>query len=103
MTYILIRKEGEPTPLNREEQFLTDIFNEVNRARELHPSTKHLLAALVEEVGEAARALIDHDTDSSKCVTPEDIYKELVQSAAMCLRVAIDTDPSFKYPGYVKA
>ena len=77
-------------------KFLLDVLYEVQRARELHPSNKHLLAALFEEVGEAAQALIDHDMGKA---TPADIYKELVQSAAMCLRVAIDGDPSFVYRG----
>ena len=81
------------------EDFLTAVYKEVERARELHPGTKHLLAALFEEVGEASQALIDHDT--GKGATPGDIYKELVQSAAMCLRVAIDTDSSFRYRGPV--
>jgi len=82
--------------VTQEEQFMLDVLGEVKRARLLHPSNEHLLAALFEEVGEAAQALIDHDYEKA---TPEDVYKELVQSAAMCLRIAIDTDPSFLYRG----
>ena len=97
---------SDPTRLipRLEDKFLLDVQAEVERARKLYPSNKHMLAALFEEIGEAAQALIDHDvkaiaSDGSPKATPEDIYKELVQSAAMCLRVAIDADPSFGYRG----
>ncbi len=90
---ILTHLSGSP---NKNDKFLLAVQREVTRARKLHPSNKHLLAALFEEVGEAAQALVDHDVGKA---TPEDIYKELVQAAAMCLRVAIDTDPIFSYRG----
>ena len=85
------------TPSN-DDQFLLEVQAEVAHARAKHPSNRHILAALVEEIGEAAQALIDHDTGHDN-VLPADIYKELVQVATMALRVAVDTDPSFRYRG----
>lgn len=101
MTIREYRPEFERSP---DDKFLFDVQDEVARARKKHPSNRHLLAALVEEVGEAAQALIDHDmgfTKGDNYTTPADIYKELVQVACVALRIAIDSDPSFEYPGWV--
>ena len=75
-------------------RFLNDVANEVHRAQKLFPMREHGLAALFEEVGEAAQALIDHNRGDQSA---EDVYTELVQSAAMCVRMAVEGDPEFNY------
>ncbi len=77
--------------------FLNHVAAEVDRAREKFPTNKHKLAAMMEEAGEVVKAMLDHEYE--KDVSEQDIYKECVQAAAMCLRVAIDADPEYRYHG----
>lgn len=58
------------------------------------PSTKHMHAALVEEVGELANALIEHDRGK---LTAGDVFDEAIQVAAMAIRIATEGDESFTY------
>lgn len=67
--------------------FLVEVLEEVARARTKFPSSNLKLAALTEEVGELAKAMLDEPA--------ENVRKEAVQVAAMALRVAIDGDRSF--------
>jgi NTP pyrophosphatase (non-canonical NTP hydrolase) len=67
--------------------FLLDLSSEVARARNKFPTNDLLFAALVEEVGEVAKALQDE--------TRERVYEELVQVAAMALRLAVEGDPVY--------
>lgn len=69
---------------------------EVARARILFPGNKQQLAALVEEVGELAQALIDHDRGKA---TADDIQKEAVQVAAMAIRLLEEGSAEFTYAG----
>jgi NTP pyrophosphatase (non-canonical NTP hydrolase) len=71
-----------------DEIFVNMVLDEVSRARTKFPNNSGLLAALTEEVGELARALMDQ-TDS-------EVYNEAVQVAAMALRIAIEDDPSLR-------
>ena len=87
-------------------QTAQDIAEEVRHARTKFPSNKHNLAALVEEVGELAQALIEHDFLENPAEHPnklqiytEAIYKEAIQVACMAIRVAEEGDPSFFYSG----
>lgn len=77
-------------------EFLLEVASEVHRARELFPTNKYMLAALSEEAGEVANALIEH---SRGTLTDKDVWEECVQTAAMAVRVALEGDPSFSYPG----
>lgn len=63
-----------------------EIVDEVIRARSMFPQPNALLAALMEEVGELAEALLEKDTD--------EIRKEAVQVAAMAIRIATEGDPT---------
>ena len=71
------------------------LAEEVRRARMKHPSTAHLLAALTEEVGELAQALLDQDS-GARPVTDQEIYKEAVQVACVALRLAVEGDGEFR-------
>ncbi len=84
--------------------FIHAVADEVTRARQKFPNNKHMLAALVEEVGEVANALLERDycegepTNASEHLTHDrHVWKECVQAAAMCVRVATEGDPSFQY------
>ncbi len=67
------------------EKFLNDVSIEHANAIKAFPPPNKNLAALVEEVGELATALIDNE--------PEQIYVEAVQVATMAMRVALEADP----------
>jgi len=58
---------------------------ELRFARHRFPGNKHMLAALVEEVGELAQALIDHDRSKK---TGAQVYAEAIQVAVMAIRIA---------------
>ena len=77
-------------------QFMVDLEAEVARARDLFPDNQHMLAALSEEAGEVAKALIDHSRGDTNA---HEVYVECVQTAAMAVRVALEGDPSFPYKG----
>lgn len=77
-------------------QFLNNVEKEVGRAREKFPEGKRLLGALMEEVGEAAQALLKIEEDGGD---PQNVYDELVQVAAMALRLAVEGEPDYGYAG----
>lgn len=56
------------------------------------PSNEHMHAALGEEVGELANALIDHHRGLK---TAQDVYNEAMQAAAMALRIALESSQEF--------
>ena len=64
--------------------FLNDVYREVIRARQKFPSPEGLMAALTEEVGEVAKAVLDEPWPN--------VYGECVQAAAMALRLAEERD-----------
>lgn len=70
------------------------ILAEVLRARELFPGNQYMLAALSEEAGEVARALLDHARGHK---TALEVFVECVQVAAMAIRVAVEGDSAFPY------
>ena len=63
-----------------------DVAREVGSARSKFPRPDGLLAALTEEVGEVARALLDKPWS--------EVYAECVQVAAMAQRLAEEGDPT---------
>lgn len=66
--------------------FLLDVHDELDRARKKFPHTGAVVVALMEEVGELAKAMLDE--------APERIYKEAVQVATMAARCALEGDPT---------
>lgn len=61
---------------------------EINRARNKHPSNAHLLAALTEEVGELNKAYLEADYEHAKT--------EAIQVACVALRVLEEGDSAFQ-------
>jgi hypothetical protein len=59
------------------------ITDEVTTARDKFPKTTHMLAALVEEVGELSQALMEHDRSQG--------------TSAMAVRIAAEGDDNFLY------
>lgn len=64
--------------------FLSQVADELHRARAKHPGDNATLAALTEEVGEVAEAMHDHDAAH--------VRHEAVQVAAMAMRLVLDGD-----------
>lgn len=75
---------------------LTAIGAEVLRAQKLFPSNAQLLHAFVEEAGEVTKAFLDMQ---QKGGSPEDVREELIQAAAMAVRLLTEGDPEF--PEYI--
>lgn len=68
------------------------VLDEVTQARLKFPTNKHKLAALFEEVGELANALLEHERGND---TPEHVFQEAIQVASTVLRLAMEGDHSF--------
>jgi hypothetical protein len=68
--------------------FLDEVADEVFRAREKFPSSDACVVALVEEVGELAKACLSESRVN--------ILKEARQVAAMAVRVVLEGDPSLE-------
>jgi len=73
--------------------FLGEVSSEVDRARRKFPSSNLVLAALVEEVGELAQAMLKAAAGQWPSYR---VYSEAVQVAATALRCAVEGDPSFR-------
>lgn len=77
------------------EAFLAAVNAEVRRAAGLFPTNEHQLAAMGEEVGEVFEAFLDHDRGED---TPEHVYEECVQAAAMNAVLAVAGTAEMAYP-----
>lgn len=73
---------------------MLDISKEVARARTKFPQATHTLAALIEEVGELAQAMIERMRGNA---TYEAARAEAVQVACMAIRIIEDGDMSMQY------
>ncbi len=73
-----------------DEQFLADVFAEVRRARAKYPQPNPQVAAIAEEAGELAQAMLH--VREGKSTHWDDVYVEAVQLAAMALRCASEGD-----------
>ncbi len=78
------------------------IDDEVSRARRRFPENKHMLAALMEEVGELSQALIDHHHGKQTRnhvgeTTAAHVLHEAIQVAGMAIRIAQEGDADFSY------
>ena len=74
-------------------KFLEEVEQEAQRARVKFPSNNFLHAALGEEVGEVANAFMEYERGTGSSFTH--IREELVQVAALCLRLVEEGDPQF--------
>lgn len=71
------------------------VRDELKAAREAFPGTTHMLAALVEEVGELAQAIMQHDRKQGTSV--QEVLREAIQVASMAVRIAVEGDDNFLY------
>ena len=69
------------------DQLIRDIRNELQRARTKFPGKNVTFAALVEEVGELAKATFEEPRAN--------VRKEAVQVAVMAMRMVLDGDHTF--------
>jgi len=76
------------------EIFVSEMIDEVKRARQKFPINKHVLTAFNEEVGELNKAMIQNTHDGAG---NREVWEEAIQAAAMALRVATEGDHSFDY------
>lgn len=76
--------------------FLEAVYDEFDRAEKKFPSTHCALAALMEEVGELAQAMLHFHLEGKG--SEMQIKKEAVQVAVMAMRIALDGDPSIRHP-----
>lgn len=87
---------------------MTELFNEVRdevaRARRKFPGPAYTYTALVEEVGELARAILHtvSKTEPDPYAAGE-VHKEAVQVMAMCVRLLHDGDVSLGLPAFNEA
>lgn len=65
---------------------LADVGEEMIRARAKFPGTKHLTGALMEEVGEVAKELLEGG---------DNVWGECVQAACVALRIATEGDSDY--------
>ena len=76
--------------------FLQEVKEEVAFARKKFPGNHMMLAALMEEVGELAQALIDNERLPGNQSAPQHAYREAVQVACMAMRIAEEGSEEFK-------
>jgi len=67
-------------------EFMADAITELERARRKFPSSELSAIALMEEVGEVSRALLQEPSSH--------VRAECVQVAVMAIRLALEGDPS---------
>lgn len=77
-------------------QFAENVYAEQKHAAEKFPNGNNLLAALMEEVGELAEALLKIQESGE---SPENVYKEGVQVAATVYRLLALGEKTFEYTG----
>lgn len=78
-----------------EQDFLREVFREFLKATCKFPEPGNNYAALQEEIGEISKAM-NHMMEGKGTETYQDFRKEIVQAAAMCMRLYIFGDK--RYP-----
>lgn len=80
-----------------ENEAIQKIQQELVKAESKHPSWPtdilHQVAIVNEESGEATRAALQYQYEGGKL---EEVQIELIQTAAMCIRMLKNSDNSFK-------
>lgn len=71
---------------------LNDLDAEIARARLKFPACEHTYAALLEELGELAQALIEHKTGRAPA---RNVRAEALQVACVAVRIASEGDASY--------
>ena len=101
-THFIHPKTGEAVAYGRTPVCTTVacILEEVRRARGMFKGANNNFAALIEEVGELANALIEHKYGKGDEAA---VFSEAVQVAAMAIRVLEEGSPEFPYRGVLSA
>lgn len=73
----------------------TMIRDELIASRGTFPETTHKLAALMEEVGELAQAMMHHDRKLG--ISPQEVLREAVQVGCLAVRISVEGDDNFLY------
>lgn len=76
---------------------LSAVRDEAMRAPQKFPANNHRLAALMEEVGELAEALLIAESENHVLDYLEDVRHEAIQVAAMAVRIIEEGDHDFGY------
>lgn len=79
---------------------LAEAMVEVAAARAKFPGVAHTTLAMAEEAGEAVKAALDLH-HRKRGATPEKLRRELVQTIAMCIRVAEEGDSALGIKGAI--
>jgi NTP pyrophosphatase (non-canonical NTP hydrolase) len=72
-------------------KFSNDLVQEIKRATDKFPHNRHLTVALMEEVGELSKALLENEG-------PARIREEAIHVACVAARIAIENDGDFDTP-----
>ncbi|AXQ69669.1 hypothetical protein HOU03_gp087 [Caulobacter phage CcrSC] len=65
--------------------------------KKIYPENEQMLAALMEEVGEVAEALLEAHRDPDSTTKQAKVYAEAMQVAALALRIALEGSGEFSY------
>lgn len=74
--------------------FLKDVQDEARGAQRKFPGNAQKVAATAEELGELCKALLDHARGEA---TPQQVYTEAVQLAAMAAQIALGGSDELAY------
>lgn len=91
---IRLTNVGKEQLSNRDFAFLNHIAQELVHARSKYPDTTVLPLAMIEEVGEMAKALQDYEDELGG---QDEVWLESVQSAAMCVRLGVEGVKGMRY------
>ncbi len=78
------------------EQLAHEIEREITRGREKFPTNRHLHAALMEEVGEVANALLEFENGNKSRI---EVRQELIQVIAVAVRLIQEGTAEFSFRG----
>ncbi|AXQ69115.1 hypothetical protein HOU02_gp091 [Caulobacter phage CcrBL9] len=65
--------------------------------KKIYPDNEHMLAALMEEVGEVAEALLEAHRDPDNAAKQAKVYAEAMQVVALGLRIGLEGSGEFSY------
>jgi hypothetical protein len=85
-----LTEDGEEAPTSVGTSTLQAISDEVSRARAKFPDNAHMLGALMEEVGELSKALLENQGHQR-------VYDEAKQVACVAIRIMEEGDGDYGY------
>lgn len=84
-----------PATIKALAQAAEDALSEAMGAAKKFPNNNYMMTATGEEFGELCKALMEHTRDGS--ASPQEVYTEAMQLAAMAMRIAVEGDADYKY------